>query len=68
MLLASMSLHFEIQHLAQLAFHENLEWTAANFTICRESLNRDARIDDEVKSLPAEWALDRLRNFHTDLN
>jgi hypothetical protein len=54
----------EADHLARLAFDRDLERAAANLAIGRESLVRLARVNDELKLLPTEGALDGFRDFH----
>ena len=57
-------LHFQAEDFTRLAFGNDLEGTAANLAIGRESLGGDAGVHRDFKSLSAIRTLDRFRNFH----
>jgi hypothetical protein len=61
---ALISRHVQAQNFARRALGRHLERTAAHFAVRREPLARHARVNDEVKALPAKRALDRFGNFH----
>ena len=54
----------ETQNFARFAFGDDLERAAADFTIRGKPLRRDAGVDDQLKPLPAERALNVRRHFH----
>jgi len=54
----------QAQNFARLAFSGDLERPAAHLAIRRESLERYARINYQLKPLAAERTLDILRNLH----
>src|SRR5256885_16474047 len=54
----------ETQNLARFAFGDDLKRPAADFTIRGETLRRDAGVDDQLKALAAERAVNVRRDFH----
>src|SRR6266496_6204149 len=54
----------ETQNLARFAFGDDLKRPTADFTIRGETLRRDAGIDDQLKALAAERAVNVRRDFH----
>src|SRR5688572_8823345 len=62
--LESSSQHIEAQDFARLAIDNHLKRTAADFAIRRETLRRDAGVDDQLEALAAERALDGFSDLH----
>jgi len=56
--------HVQAQNFARRAFGHDLKWTAADFAIGREPLERHACIHHNFECLPAKRALDVFGNFH----
>ena len=54
----------ETQNFARFAFGDDLKRPAADFTIRGETLRRDAGVDDQLKALAAERAVNVRRDFH----
>ena len=54
----------ERKNFSRLAFGKNFKWPATNFAIRRELLRLDAGVDDQFKTLAAEWALHISRDLH----
>src|SRR5260370_27803045 len=61
---ASTALDVQRQDCARLGLDENFNRPAANFAIGGEALRGDARVDDQLKGLAAERAIDRGGNLH----
>ena len=51
------STHFHFENLARFALGEDFEGAAADLAIAGKSLDRDARVDSQFKTLPAKGAL-----------
>ena len=54
-------------NFSRFAFRRDLKWPAANFAIGRESLPGEAGVNDHLKRLAAERALDVGEFFHAGM-
>src|SRR5207249_3360688 len=54
----------ETQNFARFAFGDDLKRPATDFTIRGEALRRDAGVDDQLKALAAERAVNVRGDFH----
>jgi hypothetical protein len=61
---ASIRYRVQAQNFTRFAFGDDLEWAAAHFAVRRKPLEGHARVDHQLKPLPAERTLDVLGNFH----
>jgi hypothetical protein len=62
--IASFGQNIKTNNLARLAFGNHLQGVATDFAVGGEPLIGLVRIQQQLKALSAEWALDCLRNFH----
>jgi hypothetical protein len=58
--------HVQAQNFSRFTLGCDFNRPAANFTIGRESLRRDAGIDSDIEVLTAERALNGFADFHED--